>query len=161
MCFYYYIIPSSTDYVLLQIECCIDEWVTGLKEDIKFTSAAYVSVYHGHLDSLQRFGERTAPYKLLDKICCDLHDIARYVLLCLSEHYSNILFQACMLGQTPSSCHLSTASLMKHLTLLFVNISSLYRLKLEGLRGLKMKLAMQKALKNEYSGSKSRISLPP
>ncbi|KAG2360043.1 hypothetical protein BDR07DRAFT_1261104, partial [Suillus spraguei] len=50
------------------IECCIDEWAQGLKEDIKFTSATYGSVYKGHLASLQRFQQHTAPYKLLEKI---------------------------------------------------------------------------------------------
>ncbi|KAG1897052.1 uncharacterized protein F5891DRAFT_1051148 [Suillus fuscotomentosus] len=65
--------------VLTTIECCIDEWLQGLKEDIKFTSATYGTVYHGHFCSLQRFDERTAPYKLLDKIRVNLHDVARCV----------------------------------------------------------------------------------
>ncbi|KAG2117748.1 hypothetical protein DEU56DRAFT_930543 [Suillus clintonianus] len=64
--------------VLTAIECCIDEWLQGLKEDIKFTSAAYGSVYRGHLGSLQRFHERTAPYKLLERICDNLLDTARF-----------------------------------------------------------------------------------
>ncbi|KAG1865455.1 hypothetical protein DFJ58DRAFT_864495 [Suillus subalutaceus] len=60
------------------IECCIDKWAQGLKEDIKFTSATYGSVYKGHLASLQRFQQHTAPYKLLEKICDNLHDTARF-----------------------------------------------------------------------------------
>ncbi|KAG1788033.1 uncharacterized protein HD556DRAFT_1312314 [Suillus plorans] len=62
--------------VLTTIECCIDEWLQGLKEDIKFMSATYGTVYHGHFCLLQRFDERTAPYKLLDKIRVNLHDVA-------------------------------------------------------------------------------------
>ncbi|KAG1838539.1 hypothetical protein DFJ58DRAFT_917166 [Suillus subalutaceus] len=63
--------------ILTAIECCIDEWMTGLKEDIKFSSLAYSPVYHLHLDSLQRFDERTAAYKLLGKIGVNLLDVAR------------------------------------------------------------------------------------
>ncbi|KAG1847773.1 hypothetical protein C8R48DRAFT_586216, partial [Suillus tomentosus] len=66
---------------LTAIECCIDEWLQGVKEDIKFTAATYGSIYQTHLSSLQRFDERTAPYKLLERICDNLHDVARYVLL--------------------------------------------------------------------------------
>ncbi|KAG1784618.1 uncharacterized protein HD556DRAFT_1221226, partial [Suillus plorans] len=54
--------------VLTAIECCIDEWLPGIKEDIKFTSATYGAVYNNHLGSLLRFDERTAPYKLLERI---------------------------------------------------------------------------------------------
>jgi hypothetical protein len=49
----------------------------GVKEDIKFTAIAYTSVYNNHLNSLQRFDERTAPYKLFERICDNLHDVAR------------------------------------------------------------------------------------
>ncbi|KAG1871483.1 hypothetical protein F4604DRAFT_1583260 [Suillus subluteus] len=66
---------------LTAIECCIDEWLQGIKEDIKFTAATYGSVYQTHLSSLQRFDERTAPYKLLERICDNLHDMARCVSL--------------------------------------------------------------------------------
>ncbi|KAG2743288.1 hypothetical protein P692DRAFT_201776799, partial [Suillus brevipes Sb2] len=51
--------------------------MTGLKEDIKFSSLAYSPVYYLHLDSLQRFDERTAAYKLLGKIGVNLLDVAR------------------------------------------------------------------------------------
>ncbi|KAG1734203.1 uncharacterized protein EDB91DRAFT_1084113 [Suillus paluster] len=63
--------------VLTAIECCIDEWLQGLKEDIKFTSATYASIYQAHFDSLQRFHKCTAPYKLLERLCDSLHDRAR------------------------------------------------------------------------------------
>ncbi|KAG2358204.1 hypothetical protein BDR07DRAFT_1220573, partial [Suillus spraguei] len=60
--------------ILIAIECCIDEWLQGLKENIKFTSASYASVYKDHFGLLQHFHERTAPYKLLEKLCDSLHD---------------------------------------------------------------------------------------
>ncbi|KAG2108840.1 hypothetical protein BD769DRAFT_1392651 [Suillus cothurnatus] len=62
---------------LTAIECCIDEWLQGIKEDIKFTAATYGSVYQTHLSSLQHFNECTAPYKLLTRIRENLHDVAR------------------------------------------------------------------------------------
>ncbi|KAG2100247.1 hypothetical protein BD769DRAFT_1677083 [Suillus cothurnatus] len=64
--------------VLTTIECCINKWLQGLKEDVKFTSATYGTVYHGHFGSLQRFDERTAPYRLLKRIRTNLHDTARF-----------------------------------------------------------------------------------
>ncbi|KAG1883341.1 hypothetical protein F4604DRAFT_1677680 [Suillus subluteus] len=64
--------------VLTTIECCINKWLQGLKEDVKFTLATYGTVYHGHFSSLQHFDEHTAPYKLLERICTNLHDTARF-----------------------------------------------------------------------------------
>ncbi|KAG1809660.1 uncharacterized protein BJ212DRAFT_1378814 [Suillus subaureus] len=61
--------------VLTAIECCIDKWLQGIKEDTKSTSTTYGPVYNSHLGSLLRFDERTAPYKLLERICTNLHDI--------------------------------------------------------------------------------------
>ncbi|KAG2749317.1 hypothetical protein P692DRAFT_20778595 [Suillus brevipes Sb2] len=72
-------IPIKTiALVLTAIECCVDEWSQGIKEDIKFTSAGYGTVYNHHFSSLQRFDEHTAPYKLLSKIRINLHDTARF-----------------------------------------------------------------------------------
>ncbi|KAG2157670.1 uncharacterized protein EDB93DRAFT_1078303 [Suillus bovinus] len=51
--------------MLTTIECCIDEWMQGVKEDIRFTAIAYGSVYHNHLNSLQCFDERTAALQAL------------------------------------------------------------------------------------------------
>ncbi|KAG1806085.1 uncharacterized protein BJ212DRAFT_1246291, partial [Suillus subaureus] len=62
-------IPIKTIVLMLTaIECCVDEWLQGIKEDIKFTSASYGAIYNHHFSSLQHFGEHTAPYKLLLKI---------------------------------------------------------------------------------------------
>ncbi|KAG1800498.1 hypothetical protein EV424DRAFT_1545734 [Suillus variegatus] len=70
---YFYPIPVEVvALVLTGIECCIDEWLQGLKENIKFTSATYASVYRGHFESLQRFHEHTAPYQLLERLCDSL-----------------------------------------------------------------------------------------
>ncbi|KAG1842605.1 hypothetical protein F4604DRAFT_1544487, partial [Suillus subluteus] len=55
--------------VLTVVKCCIDEWATGVREDIKFAVVSYSPVYLVHLESLQQFEERTAAYKLLGKIC--------------------------------------------------------------------------------------------
>ncbi|KAG2352339.1 hypothetical protein BDR07DRAFT_1314092, partial [Suillus spraguei] len=65
--------------VLTAIDCCIDKWITGVKEDIKFSSATYSPIYLVHLNSLQRFNKHTSAYKLLGKISGDILDIARYV----------------------------------------------------------------------------------
>ncbi|KAG1904175.1 uncharacterized protein F5891DRAFT_914700, partial [Suillus fuscotomentosus] len=41
--------------ILTAIKCCLDKWIAGVKEDIKFLSTAYTPVYLVHLSSLQRF----------------------------------------------------------------------------------------------------------
>ncbi|KAG2144967.1 hypothetical protein BD769DRAFT_1347089, partial [Suillus cothurnatus] len=62
--------------VLTVIECYIDEWATGVRKDIKFALVTYSPVYLVHLESLQRFEERTSAYKLWGKISVNLLDIA-------------------------------------------------------------------------------------
>ncbi|KAH7904196.1 hypothetical protein BJ138DRAFT_1119639 [Hygrophoropsis aurantiaca] len=72
-------IPVETiALILTAIECCIDEWATGIKEDIKFSAAAYGSVYRAHLSSLTKFGEHTKKYNLLEKLSQRLHTNARF-----------------------------------------------------------------------------------
>ncbi|KAG1851596.1 hypothetical protein DFJ58DRAFT_792320 [Suillus subalutaceus] len=63
--------------VLTVMECCIDKWSTRVRDDIKFSSVSYAPVYLAHLDSLQRFDGRTAPYKLLETIRDTLLDVAQ------------------------------------------------------------------------------------
>ncbi|KAG1846746.1 hypothetical protein F4604DRAFT_1594844 [Suillus subluteus] len=65
--------------VLTVVKCCIDEWATGVSEDIKFAAVSYSPVYLVHLESLRQFEEQTAAYKLLGKICDNLLDVARLV----------------------------------------------------------------------------------
>ncbi|KAG2369329.1 hypothetical protein BDR07DRAFT_1476947 [Suillus spraguei] len=62
--------------ILTLIECCIDEWMTGVKEYIKFSSATYTLVYLVHLSSLWRFDECTSTYNLLGKIGVNILNIA-------------------------------------------------------------------------------------
>ncbi|KAG1899968.1 uncharacterized protein F5891DRAFT_1189053 [Suillus fuscotomentosus] len=64
--------------MLTAIECYIDKWMQGMKEDIKFTAIIYGSVYNDHLNSLQCFDEHMAPYKLFERICDNLHDVAHF-----------------------------------------------------------------------------------
>ena len=40
----------------LQIECNIDEWVTGIKTDITFYAEEYRPIYDSHVVSLNEFG---------------------------------------------------------------------------------------------------------
>ncbi|KAG1804409.1 uncharacterized protein BJ212DRAFT_1284416, partial [Suillus subaureus] len=65
--------------ILTAIECCINEWITGVREDIKFLSATYSPVYQVHLNSLQHFNECTNAYNLLAKIGINILDLVRYV----------------------------------------------------------------------------------
>ncbi|KAG1775049.1 hypothetical protein EV702DRAFT_1047173 [Suillus placidus] len=70
---------SAMVYMTFQVLTVIALVLTaGVKEDIKFTAAAYGSVYNNHLDLLQHFDQHTAPYKLFEKICDNLHDVARF-----------------------------------------------------------------------------------
>ncbi|KAG1879069.1 hypothetical protein F4604DRAFT_1923219 [Suillus subluteus] len=64
--------------MLTAIKCCFNEWMQGLKEDIKFMSTTYGAVYNTHLGSLLRFDECTVAYKLIDKMCTNLHDTAHF-----------------------------------------------------------------------------------
>ncbi|KIJ10866.1 hypothetical protein PAXINDRAFT_85408 [Paxillus involutus ATCC 200175] len=66
---YFNPMPTTTMALLLAvIECCIDKWATGIKVDIKFTAAAYTTVYNNHLIFLHAFDEHTAVYDLLGQI---------------------------------------------------------------------------------------------
>ncbi|KAJ7062181.1 hypothetical protein C8F01DRAFT_126258 [Mycena amicta] len=64
--------------VLTVIECCIDEWLSGVRTDVPFTAAEYASVYRGHLTSLEEFEKRTAPHPILEKILMRIHTDARF-----------------------------------------------------------------------------------
>lgn len=64
---------------LEQVENSIDEWATGIRTDIPFTTNEYRSVYESHLEALQRFEDSTEPHKILDNILVRLHNIGRCV----------------------------------------------------------------------------------
>ena len=64
-----------------KIECCIDEWATGLKEDIKFIAAAYKDVFKAHLNCLDAYEKATAEHNMLPRLQKQLHADVRYVTL--------------------------------------------------------------------------------
>ncbi|KAK7020093.1 hypothetical protein R3P38DRAFT_3552461 [Favolaschia claudopus] len=64
--------------ILTGIECCVDEWATGVKTPVPFTSADYRSVYLDHLNALDAFEEGTAPRNILGDILKRTHDIGRF-----------------------------------------------------------------------------------
>jgi hypothetical protein len=60
-----------------------------MKEDIKFSLAGYALVYwQAHLESLMHFKECTATYKLLEKVCINLHDMAWFMMI----QFTHIIF---------------------------------------------------------------------
>jgi len=76
--------PLSTQTCRLncvfQIECCIDEWITGVKTDVTFYADEYRSIYQGHINSLQTFGSVTSKHDLLGRLQRTLYNFGRYVL---------------------------------------------------------------------------------
>ncbi|KAI0948855.1 hypothetical protein AcV7_009486 [Taiwanofungus camphoratus] len=72
--------PTETlALVLTAIECAIDEWATGVKEDIPFTAASYKETYNAHLRVLRDFDDHTRKYGLLRQLREHLHRVARSV----------------------------------------------------------------------------------
>jgi Domain of unknown function (DUF6532) len=67
-------------YCCNQMECVLDEWSSGIKTEVQFTSVDYRPVYEAHLKCLQDFDRHTKKHKLLDKICTRLHNVGRYVI---------------------------------------------------------------------------------
>ncbi|KIM54882.1 hypothetical protein SCLCIDRAFT_35172, partial [Scleroderma citrinum Foug A] len=51
--------------VLTAIECCIDEWMTGMQTDIPFTIQDYCAGYDSHLKCLQDFDKATKEFGVL------------------------------------------------------------------------------------------------
>ncbi|KAJ7690981.1 hypothetical protein B0H17DRAFT_1063845 [Mycena rosella] len=64
--------------VLTAIENSIDEWATGIRTDLPFTTTDYRSVYESHIQALQKFEDQTQPHKILDNILVRLHNIGRF-----------------------------------------------------------------------------------
>ncbi|KAF8183352.1 hypothetical protein K438DRAFT_1767017 [Mycena galopus ATCC 62051] len=60
------------------IECGIDEWATGIKTDVPFTSADYRSIYTDHINSMTAFEKRSAPRDILGNILTRLHNVGRF-----------------------------------------------------------------------------------
>ncbi|KAJ7184816.1 hypothetical protein C8R46DRAFT_872661, partial [Mycena filopes] len=66
--------------VLTAIECSIDEWATGIKTEVPFTSADYRSVYQEHLKCLNDFEKHTTEVNIniLGNILTRIHNIGRH-----------------------------------------------------------------------------------
>ncbi|KAJ7502168.1 hypothetical protein B0H11DRAFT_1712891, partial [Mycena galericulata] len=65
--------------LLTAIECCIDEWATGIKTDVPFTSADYRSVYQEHIKALGEFESHSAHHAhILGNILTRVHNIGRF-----------------------------------------------------------------------------------
>ncbi|KAF8223383.1 hypothetical protein L208DRAFT_1317082 [Tricholoma matsutake] len=64
--------------ILTAIECCIDEWITGIKTDIPFTTALYQDVYEDHLRCLECFEKHTEKHGILDNILLKLYNWGRF-----------------------------------------------------------------------------------
>ncbi|KAJ7056366.1 hypothetical protein C8F01DRAFT_368943 [Mycena amicta] len=64
--------------ILTAVECCIDEWATGTRVDIKFASAEYGSIYRAHITALEAFNIRGAQFQVVDKILTRMHNVGRF-----------------------------------------------------------------------------------
>ncbi|KAF8152478.1 hypothetical protein B0H34DRAFT_118546 [Crassisporium funariophilum] len=67
--------------VLSVIECCLDEWMTGIKTSIDFSSKLYGDIYAAHLRHIKEFQDYTTKNKagdLLDSILTKLHNRGRF-----------------------------------------------------------------------------------
>ncbi|KIK11687.1 hypothetical protein PISMIDRAFT_39383, partial [Pisolithus microcarpus 441] len=75
---HYHLFPYPTlALVLMAIECCIDEWMTGTRTDIPFTIQEYRGAYELHLKCLQVFEDATKTYNVLPAICTKLYEVGR------------------------------------------------------------------------------------
>ncbi|KAI6020919.1 hypothetical protein BKA83DRAFT_19519 [Pisolithus microcarpus] len=63
--------------VLMVIECCIDEWMTGMRTDIPFTIQEYRGTYESHLKCLHAFEDAMKDYDVLPAICTRLYEAGR------------------------------------------------------------------------------------
>ncbi|KAI6156713.1 hypothetical protein BKA82DRAFT_3964865 [Pisolithus tinctorius] len=63
--------------ILTAIECCIDEWATGQRGDISFTTQEYRSVFESYLKCLQDFDNATKEVGILPAICSKIYAIGR------------------------------------------------------------------------------------
>ncbi|KAF8954048.1 hypothetical protein BDZ97DRAFT_1766789 [Flammula alnicola] len=56
--------PETIALVLTVIDCCIDEWITGIRTDVAFTGAIYHDVFIEHLKCLKDFDDCAKAKKL-------------------------------------------------------------------------------------------------
>ncbi|KAG6826721.1 hypothetical protein H0H92_014713 [Tricholoma furcatifolium] len=66
--------------VLALIDCCLDEWMTGIKTDAPFKAKFYSDIYEGHLKNLRIFDEQSRKSRsgLCDAILVKLHNRGRF-----------------------------------------------------------------------------------
>jgi hypothetical protein len=78
---FFYCLYHNLLLMLLKMECGVDEWGTGIKTDVMFTTMEYRTMFDAHLKCLRNFQEATKKYELLDKICTKLYNVGRYVII--------------------------------------------------------------------------------
>ncbi|KZT03691.1 uncharacterized protein LAESUDRAFT_659244, partial [Laetiporus sulphureus 93-53] len=55
--------------VLMAIECAIDEWVSGTREDVTFTIEAYKHRFEHHLSAIKSYNTASSDLEIMKKIC--------------------------------------------------------------------------------------------
>lgn len=97
---------------VFQIECCIDEWTTGIRTDCAFTTAAYRDIYVDHLRCLQDFISHDKKYgkdNIVGNIIEKLYNRGRLVLW-PHPHWLSSLYNRFHAGAQPVS-HLKTRTI--------------------------------------------------
>lgn len=61
----------------IQIENCIDEWITGIHTGLDFTATEYEVIYQDHLKSLYTFRDHSKHLNILGNICTKLYNTGR------------------------------------------------------------------------------------
>ncbi|KAG6807984.1 hypothetical protein H0H92_005806 [Tricholoma furcatifolium] len=66
--------------VLSVIDCCLDEWMTGIKTDAPFKAKFYSDIYEGHLKNFRMFDEQSQKSRsgLCNAILVKLHNRGRF-----------------------------------------------------------------------------------
>jgi hypothetical protein len=59
--------------VTIQIECCIDEWATGIRTDIFFTITGYIDKFRKHVKGISSYGQRSSETTGVD-VCRQLRE---------------------------------------------------------------------------------------
>ena len=79
-------VSSSTNYFHVstnisphQIECNLDEWISGTKTEVTFWADDYRGIYNSHLLSLTSFGSysKSKGVDLLGRLQCRLYNFGR------------------------------------------------------------------------------------
>ena len=68
-----------------KVECCLDEWVTGEREDVDFSANTYAPKYEQHMARLKDFDGKTKADKIVPRLCQLLLMNAKYVLFQLDN----------------------------------------------------------------------------